>query len=128
MANKATLTDKQEAFAIEYNLNKGNAAAAYRKCYDSETTSDGSIWVQAHKVLQNSNVSIRIAELRKQRFSKKILSIDERKVLLSEWAEDGDSKSVDLLNKMEGIYIEKVETKETGNTTIVNIVEDKRDD
>jgi len=108
----AKLTDKQEAFAIEYNLNKGNASAAYRKCYDSKTESDGSIWVQAHKVLQNSNVSIRIAELRKQRFSKKILSIDERKVLLSEWAEEGDTKSVDLLNKMEGVYIEKLEVAE----------------
>jgi hypothetical protein len=115
MANKPTLTDKQEAFAIEYNLNKGNATAAYKKCYDvGEDTTDGAIWVNAHRTLKNAKVELRIAELRKQRFSKKILSIDERKILLSEWAEDGDSKAVDLLNKMEGVYVEKSQIEHSG--------------
>ena len=104
------LTDKQENFAIEYNLNGGNASAAYRKCYDvGENATDGSIWVNAHKVLHNTKVDVRIHELRKQRFSTKILSIDERKQILSELSLDGDTKALDLLNKMEGVYIDKVE-------------------
>jgi hypothetical protein len=107
---KQTLTDKQENFAIAYTINGNNATKAYKECYDvGENTTDGSIWVNAHKVLHNDKVALRIAELREQRFSKKILSIEERKILLSEWANDGDSKSLDLLNKMEGVYVEKVE-------------------
>lgn len=112
MAKK--LTDKQEAFAIEYTLNNGNASAAYRKCYDSKTDSDGSIWVQAHNVLQNSNVAIRLDELRKQKFSTKILSIEERKKILSELSVDGDTKALDILNKMEGLYIEKKQLELSG--------------
>jgi len=111
---KLKLTDKQEAFAIEYTLNNGNASAAYRKCYDSKTDSDGSIWVQAHKVLQNSNVSIRVKELRKQKFSNKILSIKERKKILSELSINGDTKALDILNKMDGLYIEKKQVEHSG--------------
>jgi len=37
------------------------------------------------------------------------------------------TKSLELLGKHFGIFVEKVETKITGNTTVVNIVEDKRD-
>ena len=121
------LTGKQEAFAIAFTLNGGNASKAYRENYDVETATDGSIWVQAHNLLHSSKVSIRVDELRKQKFNKKILTINERKILLSEWAEDGDSKSIDLLNKMEGVYVEKVEQQVTASTTVVNIVEDKRE-
>jgi hypothetical protein len=109
----AKLTDKQEAFAIAYTLNGGNASKAYRECYNvGENATDGSVWVNAHKALHSTKVSLRVDELRKIKFSKKILSIDERKQLLSEWAIEGDTKSVDLLNKMEGIYIEKVQVEE----------------
>ena len=125
---KQTLTDKQEAFAIEYTLNKGNAIQAYKACYDvGEDTKARGLYVDAHKVLHKPNVALRVAELRKLRFSKKILTIEERKILLSDLIEDGDTKAHEILNKMEGVYIEKVETKVTGNTTVVNIVEDKRD-
>lgn len=128
MANSPKLTDREESFAIEYTINRGNKAQAFRDSYDCEHWTNGAIYVEACRLAQVPKVALRIAELRKQRFSKKILSIDERKVLLSEWAEEGDSKSVDLLNKMEGVYIEKIEQKVTDSSTVVNIVEDKRDE
>lgn len=120
------LTDKQENFAIQYVVNGGNATQAYKECYDvAETTSDATIWVAAHKVLHNDKVSTRIAELRKQRFSTKILSIEERQIILSELGIGGDKNAIDLLNKMDGVYMEKkqIETKTSG-TLSIEIVED----
>lgn len=113
------LTEKQELFAIAYTLNGNNATKAYREFYSiGEDTLDSSVWVAAYKVKENAKVQQRIAELREQRFSKKILSIEERKILLSEQALEGDTKSIDLLNKMEGIYVEKKETKISGELEI----------
>ena len=106
----AKLTDKQENFAIAYTLNGGNASKAYRENYDvKDGTLEGTIWTAACLLLQTAKVSQRIDELRKQRFSTKILTIDERKQILSELSLDGDTKALDLLNKMEGVYIDKVE-------------------
>jgi len=107
------LTEKQELFAIEYVLNGGIAAEAYRKVYDSKTDSDSSIYVQAHDVLHNSKVALRIHELQMQEYSPHILTIEERKKLLTKWAKEGDGKSIDMLNKMEGIYTEKLEVRAT---------------
>ena len=104
------LTDKQENFAISYVTNGGNATQAYRDNYDvGETTSDNTVWVAAHKVLHNDKVSTRIAELRKSKFSPKILTLEERKTILSDMAIEGDLKALDILNKMDGAYTEKIE-------------------
>jgi len=103
------LTDKQELFAVEYVLNGGVAAEAYRKVYDSKTDSDSSIYVQSHKVLHNSKVSLRVHELQMQKLSPHILSIKERKIILSNHSKKGDMKALDLLNKMESVYVEKHE-------------------
>ncbi len=110
----AKLTEKQENFALEYVLNGGNATAAYRKCYDvGENTLDTTIWRNAHDAVSNAKVSARIDEYRKQKFSAKVMSIEERKVKLTEWIEGGDSKALDMLNKMDGVYIEKQEITAT---------------
>ena len=115
MAKRAKLTDKQEAFAIEYNLNGGNAIQAYKASYDvGENTKDSGVYVDAHNVLHNPKVALRVDELRKQRFNKKILSIEERKILLSELSVDGDTKALEILNKMEGLYIEKKQLELSG--------------
>ena len=84
-----------------------------------ENTKDSSIWVSAHKVKENAKVQLRIEEIRKQRFSKKILSVEERKILLSELSLDGDTKALDILNKMEGVYVEKQEVSHVGHITML---------
>ncbi len=127
----AKLTEKQENFALEYVLNGGNATAAYRKCYDvGEDTLETTIWKNAHLALNVDKVSVRIDEFRKQKFSAKIMSIEERKVKLTEWIEGGDSKALDMLNKMDGVYVEKQEitaTHEVKRTIIVNPTKKKDD-
>ena len=108
------LTEKQENFALEYVLNGGNATAAYRKCYDvGENTLETTIWKNAHLALNIDKVSVRVDEFRKQKFSAKIMSIEERKVKLTEWIEEGNSKALDMLNKMDGVYVEKQEITAT---------------
>ena len=124
---KQTLTDKQEGFAVSFVMNGGDASAAYRENYNAEKMKDTSIWVEAHEVRHSPKVSVRIHELRMRKLGSAVISIDDRKKLLTEKVVDGDLKALEILNKMEGVYIEKVETKVTGNTTIVQIVEDKRD-
>ena len=40
------------------------------------------------------------------------MSIEERKKLLATIARGGDIKAIDILNKMDGAYVEKLEIKE----------------
>ena len=118
------LTEKQENFALEYVLNGGNASDAYRKCYDvGEDTQQATIWRNAHKILNGINVLTRVDELREERYKGKIMSIGERKKLLSEMSTDGNLKALDMLNKMDGVYVEKQEitaSHEVKRTIIVN--------
>lgn len=106
----ATLTEKQENFALEYITNGFIASDAYRSAYDvGENTKETTIWVEAHKILNNSKVSQRVHELRTLKIQTKILTIEERKQLLTALALEGDIKSIDLLNRMENVYVDKVE-------------------
>ena len=108
------LTDKQENFSICFTMNNNNKTQAYRDSYDCENMSDASIYVAACRLAQNAKVALRIDELRKDRFSGKVLSVEERKVLLSELIREGDTKAHEILNKMEGIYIEKRQLEHSG--------------
>lgn len=112
----ALLTDKQELFAITWVSNGNNATAAYRECYDvGKDTLDTTVWVESHKVLHNPKVAERIAELREQHLSTATLGIEERKRMLSRMALEGDLRAIDLLNKMEGVYVEKQKVELTGS-------------
>lgn len=106
---KHTLTPKQEAFALEYVLNGRDATAAYRKVYDTKTDNDKVVWINAHKVKVNAKVALRIHELEMLEFDDAILTILERKKILTKLGKSGCTKSIDLLNKMEAVYTEKVE-------------------
>ena len=50
-----------------------------------------------------------------EQYSKHILSIEERKILLTEWAKNGDGKAIEMLNKMDGVYREKKQLELTGD-------------
>jgi Terminase small subunit len=53
------LTPKQEAFAQAY-VEGGNAAAAYRQCYDvSPSAKSETVWSEASLLLGNPNVTAR---------------------------------------------------------------------
>ena len=61
-----SLTPKQEAFALAY-VETGNAAEAYRRAYDVKAaTQHSSIYVAASKLLDNTKIMQRVANLQKQ--------------------------------------------------------------
>lgn len=121
----SNLTIKQEKFCLEY-IKDGNASRAYREAYNTENMKPESINRKAKELFDNVKVAARIDEIRKETSSKAILSIEERKELLSMIAKNiaydkegnanyGDARgAIDLLNKMDGVYIQKNQTELSG--------------
>ena len=109
------LTDKQERFAQCIALEGMNQSDAYRECYDTENMTDKTIWEAASRLANECKVDARIKELRGEVISPKIMSAIERKEWLTKLIGDlGEKtenrmKALDILNKMEGEYVTKIE-------------------
>ena len=119
------LTPKQEAFV--QNIIQGMSQAdAYRSAYSCKNMSDNSIYVNASKLVADTKVAQRLKELREQLAKPSIMSAQER----LEWLtglikrdEEGVSdklKAIDIMNKMQGEYVQKVEA-EVKNAVSINI-------
>lgn len=102
------LTQKQEAFSVEYVENGGNASDAYRHAYDAERMTDKQIWEEASKLRAHPKVSQRIADLQEAR--KEIIqwSDMERLRRLKKAADDEDHRAaisaIAEANKMLGSH------------------------
>ena len=123
------LTAKQENFAKAVALDGMNYSDAYRSAYNCVRMSDTTINNNAWKLMQNNEITTRIKELAAQADSPKIMSATKRREKLSELAEDEDPnvamKAIDLLNKMDGEYVQKVEAEVKTETTInIELVDD----
>lgn len=109
------LTDKQERFAQCIALEGMNQTEAYKECYEANNMSDNAIYVEACRVAQNSKVSLRIDELRREMAKDSIMSAQERLEWLSRLIKNdevsiGDKlKASDQMNKMQGQYVQKIE-------------------
>ena len=103
----------QENFCVEF-VRCGNATQAYKNA-GYKVRSDNTAAVCAAKLLRNTKVQSRIAELREELDSQKIMDATERRELLTQFARDDDTnktdrlKAMDLLNKMDGVYINKTQ-------------------
>lgn len=103
----------QENFCIEF-VRCGNATEAYKKA-GYKVRSDKVAGVCAAKLLGNARIQNRIAELRREMDSHKIMDAAERRELLTQFARDEETgktdrlRAVDLLNKMDGVYINKTQ-------------------
>ena len=103
----------QENFCMEF-VRCGNATEAYKNA-GYKVRSDKVAGVCAAKLLGNARVQQRIAELRREMDSHKIMDAAERRELLTQFARDEETakpdrlKAMDLLNKMDGIYINKTQ-------------------
>lgn len=71
------LTVKQEAFAIAYVENGGNASEAYRKAYNASKMKPTSITVNASKLLADTNVALRVKQLREAIVKKHEITVDD---------------------------------------------------
>lgn len=124
------LTPKQELFVKNIVLEDMNYSDAYRSAYNTENMSDKTINERACRLKDEYKISTRIKELRAEIDSPKIMSATRRKEKLSEFAESDDPnvamKAMDLLNKMDGEYIQKVVADvETTYTINIELTDDE---
>lgn len=132
------LTAKQEKFV--QNLIKGmSQREAYKNSYNASNMKDSTIDSNASRLFADSKVLARYEELTERTAKKTIISVQERMELLTKIAKgeeyetysgtDGElyttpprvdtrMKAIDTLNKMDGVYIQKIESN--SNVTIDN--------
>ena len=110
------LTPKQEAFV--QNIIQGMSQAdAYRSAYSCKNMTDNSIYVNASKLVADAKVAQRIKELRDQLAKPSIMSAQERlewltDLIKSEEESTSDKlRAADIMNKMQGEYVQKLETE-----------------
>lgn len=123
------LTQKQQNFCLAY-IKCGNASQAYRESYNAEKMSDKQIWEEASKLNANPKVSQRVQELNEKATTKAILSVEERKEILSNMARNvvydkegnatfSDARgAIEILNKMDGLYTQKIQAEHSGEVGV----------
>ena len=127
---ESMLTTNQENFV--QNIIQGMSQAdAYRSAYPNQRMSDKTIWESASKLMANPKVITRLTELRKELATPAIMSAQKRLewltgVIQSDDETTGDKlKAVDIMNKMQGEYVQKVEAEVKTETTInIELVDD----
>jgi phage terminase small subunit len=132
------LTTKQEKFV--QNLLKGmSQREAYKSSYNASNMKDETIDSKASILFKDEKVRARYEELTERTAKKTIISVQERMELLTKIAKgeeyetfsgnDGElyttptkvdtrMKAIDTLNKMDGVYVQKIESN--SNVTIDN--------
>lgn len=111
-----TLTAKQEAFARAY-VETGNASEAYRQAYSVKAnTKPDTVWANASRVLADSKVTARVAELQSQAAERTMVTVESLTVKLEEARlhalkdEKGASAAVSAIMgmaKLHGLLIDK---------------------
>lgn len=119
------LTAKQEEFAkaIAEGMNQSDA---YRSAYSTSRMTDKTVWENASRLMGDSKVLARVKELRDMAAKSTIMTAQKRKEWLTEIINNPEIdinarlKASDQLNRMDGEYIQKVET-EIKNAVSINI-------
>lgn len=117
------LTANQENFVK--NIMEGmNQADAYRAAYPNQNMADKTVWEKASRLMANGKVKARLEELRNELIKPSIMTAQQRLEWLSRLI-DGESedtnaklKAIDIMNKMQGEYVQKVEANVTNEVNI----------
>ena len=125
------LTEKQEQFVR--NIIEGmNQADAYRSAYPNNKMSDKTVWEAASRLMKNDKVVARLSELRGKLTNEAIMSAQKRLEWLTDKVNDENIdinarlKALDIMNKMQGEYTQKIEANVVNEVTInVELVEDE---
>lgn len=130
------LTANQEEF-VKGIIEGKSQAEAYRAAYPKQKCSDKTVYENASRLMNNSKIIARLKELRDKMASPSIMTAQERLEYLTrvikgeeleqtyEW-NDGERvtcdapasirtrlQALDLMNKMQGEYVQKVEAEVT---------------
>ena len=124
------LTAKQEAFV--QNIIQGMSQAdAYRSAYDASKMSDKTVHEKASLLASQDKVRARLTELRDKLANEKIMTAQERLQWLTELVKSQDAsntdklKALDIMNKMDGEYVQKIAAEVQTETTInIELVDD----
>jgi phage terminase small subunit len=120
---ESMLTAKQEKF-VQGIIEGKSQADAYRSAYSTKNMTDKAIYIEASSLMDNPKVSLRLTELRNQMMKSSIMSAQKRLEWLSNLIandEEGTSdklKAIDIMNKMQGEYVQKVEADVKSEVTI----------
>lgn len=117
------LTANQEAFVK--NIIEGmNQADAYRSAYPKQKMSDKTVWESASRLMKNPKVVARLCELRNELMQPTIMTAQKRLEwltgVINNQEEDTHAKlkAVDIMNKMQGEYVQKVEANVVNEVNI----------
>ena len=123
------LTAKQELF-VNKIIEGMSQADAYRAAYSTKKMNDKTIHEAASRLASDSKVAARLAELRGQLTSAAIMTAEKRlewltSVIKGEHMTADKLRALDIMNKMTGEYVQKVEANVTNEVTInVELVDD----
>ena len=124
------LTAKQEKFVQSIVLDEMNLSDAYRSAYNTSKMTDKTINEKACLLAKDGKIKARIEQMRQETVTPKVMSAQRRREKLSNLAETSDDpniamKAIDLLNKMTGEYVQKIEAEVQTETTInIELVDD----
>jgi phage terminase small subunit len=108
------LTAKQELF-VKHIIDGMTQADAYRSAYDTSRMTDKTVHEKASRLMADDKVRARLEELRNQMITPSVMSAQKRlewltELVMSEEESTTDKlKAVDIMNKMQGEYVQKVQ-------------------
>jgi phage terminase small subunit len=117
------LTAKQERFC-QAIIEGMTQADAYRTAYNASKMADKTIHERASVLMADNKIKARVAELRERVVSAKIMSAKERLEWLTgiigneKEKTDNRLKAVDLMNKMQGEYVQKIDASVNADVNI----------
>ena len=116
------LTPKQEKF-VQGIIEGMSQADAYRSAYSCKRMSDKTIYEAASRLMADSNISARVQELREKVACETIMSARKRQEWLTEFIKGAHLsadklRALDILNKMTGEYVQKIEADVSTDVTI----------
>jgi phage terminase small subunit len=124
------LTPKQEVF-VRKIVEGMTQADAYRSAFSCARMTDKTIWEKASRLMADGKVQARVKELRDKINDEAIMSAQKRlewltKVIQNNEESTGDRlKAIDLMNKMQGEYVQKIAAEVQTETTInIELVDD----
>ena len=118
------LTAKQEKFANNIALEQMSYADAYRSAYNTKRMSDKTVHEKASRLKDEDKIRARIEELRAELVNPSIMTAQKRLEWLTDLVNSGEEsttdklKAIDIMNKMQGEYVQKVEANVNSDVTI----------
>ena len=123
------LTAKEEKFSVDV-FSGMTLTDAYKDAYNTSNMTDKTANEKASLLAKKDKIRARIEELRKEANSKVILTAIQRKEMLTDIAITNDNvdskmKAIDILNKMDGEYVQKIQADVDNHVDIQIKIDDE---